>query len=213
MFESGALSKVVDSSKVIPYLFRISPSDIEFPLAQFQSVEATESGTWELVESINQSLEEPIETMRLRQQFEKWWPELERAISNIEAGSGGKGEAIRTDRELLEELLELTRRLSINERKIAESELARSSSRCSIEKNRSISDDKDNNFEDIYRRINSMFPALSKDNVWWIVAALSENDRSTAIARARRETGAKSGAINHLVNTIDGMIKASQHGQ
>ena len=57
LFEAGALSKVIGQAKVVPYLFQLSTTDVPFPLAQFQSVEASRAGTLDLVKSINASLE------------------------------------------------------------------------------------------------------------------------------------------------------------
>src|SRR5512137_1653189 len=38
LFEAGSLAKVTNRAKVVPYSLRLSPTDIPFPLAQFQGV-------------------------------------------------------------------------------------------------------------------------------------------------------------------------------
>jgi hypothetical protein len=44
MFESGALSKVVKKSMVVPYLFELESSDVKQPIAQFHRVKADKEG-------------------------------------------------------------------------------------------------------------------------------------------------------------------------
>jgi hypothetical protein len=100
LFEAGALSKTFPSARVIPYLFRLKTTDVEFPLALFQSVEATNPGTWDLVKSINETLDEAIDTSRLRLQFDKWWAELAEAMDKIPATTAPEVASLRSDRAL-----------------------------------------------------------------------------------------------------------------
>jgi hypothetical protein len=110
-FEAGALSKAFTNSFVIPYLFGLRSADISPPLSQFQFVSADEEGTRKLVKSINTALgadkfgDRTLETL-----FAHCWPELERELDGIRnlAGNGAKT-PVRTDRELLEEMLEILR--------------------------------------------------------------------------------------------------------
>ena len=53
-FESGALAKRVDRSRVCPYLLLgVEPTDVVGPLAQFQANSADEPGTRNVVEAMN----------------------------------------------------------------------------------------------------------------------------------------------------------------
>jgi hypothetical protein len=107
LFEAGALSKAVGRAKVVPYLFRIKPANVEFPLAQFQSVDADQEGTFKLIESINSMREDPLDPIRLQKAFRRCWPELFESLNHISSPSPAPAE--RTDRELLEEILGLLR--------------------------------------------------------------------------------------------------------
>lgn len=112
LFEAGALSKVIGQARVVPYLFQLSATDVPFPLAQFQGVQAVSNGTLELVRSINSSLERPIPADRLERFFEKWWPDLELALKSLPAAETGTPAKHRSERALLEEILQTVRTMS-----------------------------------------------------------------------------------------------------
>jgi len=111
IYEAGALSKLT-SSKVCPFLFDLSPSDIlKSPLYQFQCTEYKKENIWKLLCNINKSNNaHPIEGPLLRKAFEKWWPELHNALESIKTEMPDlENEEIKdteaTDRDLLEEIL------------------------------------------------------------------------------------------------------------
>jgi hypothetical protein len=110
LFEAGALARSVSAAKVIPYALDLTPIDIPFPLAQFQSVGTTQDGTFRLLQSINQQLASPLQPERLERIFRRWWPEFERRIASIRLEQPETPRS-RDDRELLAEVLELVRRL------------------------------------------------------------------------------------------------------
>ncbi len=60
LFEAGSLAKTFDEARVIPYLIGLKPTDLEFPLAQFQSVEVTKEGTLKLIQALNSVLKKPV---------------------------------------------------------------------------------------------------------------------------------------------------------
>jgi hypothetical protein len=110
-FEAGALSKTIEETFVCPYLFQVEPTDLKGPLVQFQSTKTNKDDTQKLVRTINQALkDEALPDEQLDKAFERWWPDLERCINNIPEAHT-KIEPTRSDREILEELLELVRRL------------------------------------------------------------------------------------------------------
>jgi hypothetical protein len=110
-FEAGAMSRSMDSSKVVPYMLGIEPIDISGPLEQFQAVNGDKEGTRKLVHSLNQAVktvgEKYLEEKTLDKSFEKWWPDLEQKLNSLP--ESGEDVEMRTDRELLEEVLLLAR--------------------------------------------------------------------------------------------------------
>lgn len=111
MFEAGALAKSMDKSRVVPMLFGLDPSDIVGPLLQFQAATFKEGEVRKLIKTINSSLgEEALESKVIDSVFEKWWPELEAKISEVmNSGCSATDTNLRSDREILEEILSLTR--------------------------------------------------------------------------------------------------------
>lgn len=111
MFEAGALAKSLDQSRVIPLLVGVEPTDLSGPLAQFQAARFDRTDVRRMLSVINDQLGEvSLEETVLSAVFEKWWPDLESRISAIEpVAKPMVGGAVRSDRELLEEVLSLVR--------------------------------------------------------------------------------------------------------
>ncbi len=116
MFEAGALSKSLDKAHVCPVLFGIHNTDLAGPLKQFQTTEFNEDEFKKLVSVINGKLgENKLPTKTLDSVFEKWWPELEHDIKQIlDSFNDNNLEPIRSEREVLEEVLELSRSTARN---------------------------------------------------------------------------------------------------
>ncbi len=111
LFEAGALSKSIDKSRVCTLLFDIEPADVKGPLTSFQSTRFQRDDFKRLITTINNSAEESkLDAAVLENVFEMWWPRLEEKINNI-LGSGVEQEKEdrRSERDMLEEVLELTR--------------------------------------------------------------------------------------------------------
>jgi len=108
-FEAGALSKTIDGAFVCPYLFEVDPSDVKGPLVQFQATRATKEDTKNLLNTINSVLKEGIPESQLNKAFEVWWPDLEEKLKHINNKVGKHAQIKRTDRELLEEILDTIR--------------------------------------------------------------------------------------------------------
>jgi hypothetical protein len=106
-FEAGALSKAINKSRVVPYLFQLTTADLGPPLSQFLAVNADKSGTLRLVRTINDVFEKfsPAEK-DLTRHFDQWWPGLEESLNAIR---GTTPREMRSDREILEEILETVR--------------------------------------------------------------------------------------------------------
>ena len=113
MFEAGALSKSFENASVCPLLFGVSPADIKGPLLQFQCSTFGESEVFKLLMSINSNLgENKLEDKTLSSTFKVFWPQLQERVEAIisEPEDGEAQPASRPDREILEEILKLSRK-------------------------------------------------------------------------------------------------------
>jgi hypothetical protein len=113
LFEAGVLAKSFEKSRVCPYLLNMKPTELAGPLAHFQAATSTSEDTLRLLQSINKVLGPNGRTDdQVDKAFRKWWPELERMIGNIPPLSAKLLPPPRSERELLEEVLTLTRRMA-----------------------------------------------------------------------------------------------------
>lgn len=111
LFEAGALSKSLEKSRVCTLLFDLDPAEVKGPLTSFQATRFVKDDFKRLVVAINSVAGDArLETSVLDTVFDMWWPKLEEQIQEIlqSHGKGAKKEK-RTDRDILEELLDLTR--------------------------------------------------------------------------------------------------------
>lgn len=111
LFEAGALSKSLERSRVCTLLFDVDPADVKGPLTSFQATRFIKEDFKRLVSAINSAAgESRLETPVLENVFDMWWPKLEEEVAVILKTSGKVGKKeLRSDRDILEELLELTR--------------------------------------------------------------------------------------------------------
>ena len=110
LFEAGALSKTIKEADayVWTYLFDVEYTNVEWPLAQFQHTKAEKEDTRKLIHSINRATGGTLRENQLNELFNHLWPVLGERLENtrnIQEGPGTK----RSEREMLKELLELTR--------------------------------------------------------------------------------------------------------
>ena len=112
MFEAGALAKKFDKSHVVPMLFGLKPSALQGPLVQFQAVTFDKKDFVKLLRNINKALEEDsLQETVLDKIFEMMWPDFQTEITQSMESSKDEDEdeLVRSDREILEEVLELSR--------------------------------------------------------------------------------------------------------
>jgi hypothetical protein len=111
LFEAGALSKKKDKSRVCTILFNLEPTDLKGPMAGFQHTKFVKDDVKKLVAAINSSAgESKLEGPVLDSVFDMWWPKLEQTVTEILGSHDGvQVTGRRPDRELVEEILELTR--------------------------------------------------------------------------------------------------------
>jgi hypothetical protein len=114
LFEAGALSKNLGQSRVCPILFGIDPSNIQGPLVQFQAAQFDKAEMKRVVTMINSECgDAALEPDVLSDVFEMWWPQLAKAVEQeLNKASESGSAAIRSERDLLEEILETTRALA-----------------------------------------------------------------------------------------------------
>jgi hypothetical protein len=92
----------------------MAPTDVEGPLVQFQAAQFSKEEMIRVIKMMNAELAD----LQLPQDvldgvFEMWWPKLEEEVNAKLQNSGHLGsEGQRADRDLLEEILGLTRRIA-----------------------------------------------------------------------------------------------------
>ncbi|MCP4248071.1 MAG: toll/interleukin-1 receptor domain-containing protein [bacterium] len=114
LFEAGALSKRIETSRVVPYLIGLQASQVPYPLAQFQMAPANQPGTFKLLQSINRIREEALRLTdeRLRETAEVWWPKLKPRLAALPEDSGEGVPVARDAAEVQEEILSTLRGMS-----------------------------------------------------------------------------------------------------
>ncbi|MBU7044889.1 MAG: TIR domain-containing protein [Theionarchaea archaeon] len=112
LFEAGALSRS-KNTHVCTFLLDLKPTDIENPLALFQHTQFGEEDILKLILTINKLVNETGEhspaERTLNNLFAHFWPELRNRLQEIAEEQPGPDQPIRKEREMLEEILELSR--------------------------------------------------------------------------------------------------------
>lgn len=112
-FEAGAISKTKDAY-VCTLLFGITPSEVAFPLGQFQATSANREEMLCLLQTINRVLGDTggraLTDNVLLETFDAWWPRLAAEFASImKTPPLASHVPQRTERELLEEVVGLVR--------------------------------------------------------------------------------------------------------
>jgi len=110
LFEAGALTRSLESSRVVPLLLDLEFSDISGPLAQFQAKKLTRSGIGEIVHSLQTVADQPIPEERAKQLLDALWPEFEKLLKEIPKQAPSERH-VRPQHEVLEELVASVRAL------------------------------------------------------------------------------------------------------
>ena len=109
LFEAGALSKAIDGSLTCTLLIGLTPSDVLFPMAQFQHTTVAKDDMLRLLKTINAQVSDAgLSEKHLAEAFEVWWPRLDQQLRTLPTEKI-KNAQKRTDRDLLEEVLGLLR--------------------------------------------------------------------------------------------------------
>jgi TIR domain len=103
LFEAGAISKNLETARVVPYLLNVKGTDLAPPLSLFQGVSADEDGTWRLLTSVASTLPERLDEAELRSAFDAHWPACRDRIAPIsDAQSAASERELQRARERME---------------------------------------------------------------------------------------------------------------
>ncbi len=111
LFEAGALAKGLSTSRVCTLLVDLEPRDIRDPLAQFNHTMPTEEGIFQLVRTLNNSLNENrLQENILKKVFETYWPQFKIGFKEILETTREEDIEVETSKEeLLSEVLGVVR--------------------------------------------------------------------------------------------------------
>lgn len=112
LFEAGAMAKTKDAH-VCTLLLDITPTDVQQPLAQFNHTKYEKEDIKKLIHTINSALdvnsEKSLKIEVLNEAFEKYWGDLDKELKEIKKITQSLNLIKRSERELLEEILEILR--------------------------------------------------------------------------------------------------------
>src|ERR1044072_173177 len=111
LFEAGALSRETSRDYVCTYLHGLRGEDLAPPLSRFQFTEATQEDIRKLVMRINQACREGVMPEdQCNRAFDRCWAELLHKLAAIDlAFRERERPRVRSDREIIEEILSLVR--------------------------------------------------------------------------------------------------------
>ena len=115
LFEAGALTKSLETSKVIPLLLDLEFSDISGPLSQFQAKKLGHDGIAEVIHSLQASCEHSIPEDRATKLFDGLWGQFEEKLESLPA-KPSEHRQTRTQHEVLEELVASVRNIENRQR-------------------------------------------------------------------------------------------------
>lgn len=115
-YEAGAIAQKVTGNCFCPLLFNLKPSQIHPPLSLFQARGIDEESMKKLAHDLNRLSDEPMLANKLEAQFRRCWGEFSKQMSDIvqKRTSPKKTLPERTPQDVLEEILALTRKISLN---------------------------------------------------------------------------------------------------
>jgi hypothetical protein len=82
-FEAGALFIGFSSDRVCPFLYNLQLSDIDGPLKQLQATVYKKEDVFRLISNINDLTDNKLDSGRLKNTFEKYWPDLKQSLDGI----------------------------------------------------------------------------------------------------------------------------------
>jgi len=113
-FEAGALAKQLkgdkpNESRVCPLLIEMTTSDVTGPLKLLQMAVLEKDGMFQVLQMVNQyAIPTPLNPEVLKKVFEKWWPDLQSELQQMEVPDQPH-KTSRDPEAMLEEILNLVR--------------------------------------------------------------------------------------------------------
>lgn len=125
-FEAGALSKAIDTeTRVCPFLIGVSKADVKGPISKFQLTSSDKTDSLRMVKVIAEAIGSGLDDAVIEDSFEKFWPDFETALTGLPA-SPSPALPRRSERDLLEEILEIVRQQARSSPSIWASDLLQS---------------------------------------------------------------------------------------
>jgi hypothetical protein len=115
MFESGALAKHLAFARVIPLCIDMETTDLSGPLSDWQARKLDRDGVKRVVSDINAATPKPLARDALANLFNLMWPEFEDVVTRAREVVHCPEHVPRSEREMLEELLDRVRRVERNQ--------------------------------------------------------------------------------------------------
>jgi hypothetical protein len=113
LFEAGALTKGLSSSRVCPFLVDLQSTDVDDPLAQFNHTFPTHESMSQLVETLNKHMgDHALDPRIVAEVFETYWPKFEKDFKKIMKAKPAAPAPPKEERELLEDIVGRLRLLS-----------------------------------------------------------------------------------------------------
>jgi hypothetical protein len=114
LFEAGAVSKALAPAPLLvcTYLINLGSADVALPLGMFQGTTATRDDTLRMLRTLNTALEPTVPEQRLLKLFDRFWPDLEVVLKNVQASSSNVPSPPRDPTEVLDEILNTVRALA-----------------------------------------------------------------------------------------------------
>jgi hypothetical protein len=119
LFEAGAIAKTVEEKPLAcTLLIDLKSSDLTGPLALFQDTKLTREDLLHLVKTLNNALgEDALKESQIEKTFDLVWPKLKEKLDDIPPDKAEQ-RPHRTERDMLEEILDTVRSRSANDSKI-----------------------------------------------------------------------------------------------
>ncbi|GAB3262825.1 toll/interleukin-1 receptor domain-containing protein [Arthrobacter pigmenti] len=160
-YEAGAISKQVGGieTRVAPLLIDFnSPSDIDGPMSKFHAKLANKEGISSIVQSINNAMNTPRPKEHLDKAIDVFWPSFSEELDKINATQPAPTAEARSDRAILEEVLQITRGLHTNQ----------FPDRSLTERRQMLRKQRSDRRETFRKSINTVLPPTGKIDQWML---------------------------------------------